>query len=102
MANVVAIVYLVGFIASWIVLYHRAGFPDVKPDWREFLIPNLPWFALMIAKFWLWPVTLGVWLLTGRGPSRWRAVTELNGRPARAIVRVPTPAIGKQSAGNQL
>lgn len=92
MGGTVGIIYLVGFVAAWVILYQRAGFPDVEPDWREFLIPNLPWFGLMIAKFWFWPVTLGVWLMTGRGPSRWRAMTVIDGRPARRIVRVHPPA----------
>lgn len=83
--------YLAGFAITWVVLYQRVGFPDVDADWREFLIPNLGWFALFIAKFWFWPVTLAAWLIEGRQPSRWRAVTKLNGRPVRRIVRVTTP-----------
>jgi len=86
--EVLVLIYFIGFIVAWIVLYQRAGFPDVEPDWREFLIPNIPWFFLMVIKFMYWPITLVVWLLTGMGASRWRAVTELDGRPARKIVRV--------------
>jgi hypothetical protein len=81
--------YLTGFVVTWIALYRRAGFQEIDADWREFLISNLPWFALMIVKFWFWPVTLIGWLIDGRPSSRWRAVTELNGRPVRKIVRVP-------------
>jgi hypothetical protein len=60
----------------------------MEPDWREFLIPNIPWFILMVFKFWFWPLALAAWLATGRGPSRWQAVTSIDGRPARRIVRV--------------
>lgn len=91
MSGAIGLIYLGGFIVTWVVLYQRAGFPDVGADWREFLLPNPLWFILMFMKFWFWPLTLVVWLLTGRGPSRWRAVTEINGRPARKILRVPAP-----------
>jgi hypothetical protein len=91
-SGAVGLIYFAGFIVTWVVLYHRAGFPEVQPDWREFLLPNLPWFGLMSLKFLFWPVTLASWFLTGRGPSPWRAVTEIDGRPARRIVRVPDAA----------
>lgn len=91
MSGAIGLIFLGGFIVTWVVLYQRAGFPDVDADWREFVFPNPLWFVLMVMKFWLWPLTLVVWLLTGRGPSRWRAVTEIDGRPARRILRVPAP-----------
>jgi hypothetical protein len=91
MGAVLGLSYLAGFVITWVVLYQRAGFPAVPADWREFLIPNLFWFVLFVFKFWFWPATLVVWLIEGRPPSRWRAVTELEGRPARKIVRVTTP-----------
>lgn len=90
MGGVLSLGYLVGFVIAWVILYQRVGFPGVKADWREFLIPNLFWFVLFGLKFMFWPVTLVVWLIDGRQPSRWRAVTELEGRPARKIVRVST------------
>jgi len=80
-------IYAGGFVVAMIALYVRVGFPAVKPDWREFLLPNLPWFALMLFKAWAWPVTLGIWLYNGRQPSVWRAVTQLDGREVRAIKR---------------
>lgn len=96
MSAVLGFGYLAGFVITWVILYQRVGFPGVDADWREFLIPNLPWFGLMVAKFWFWPVTLTAWLLDGRGPSRWRAVTQLDGRPVRKIVRV---TVASGSAG---
>ncbi len=101
MGSAVGLIYLGGFIVTWIILYHRAGFPNVKPDWREFLLPNIPWFGLMVLKFWFWPLTLVVWLVNGRGPSRWEAVTEIGGRPARRIVRLPSPVARQPIEGNQ-
>lgn len=88
MGAVLGFGYLAGFVVTWVVLYRRAGFAGIDADWREFLIPNLPWFALFVLKFWFWPATLAAWLVEGRQPSRWRAVTELEGRPARKIVRL--------------
>jgi hypothetical protein len=59
-------VYLGGFIVAWIVLYHRVGFPDVKPDWREFVLAHPTgfggWAVATIAKTWFWPATLILWL----------------------------------------
>ncbi|MDQ1686223.1 MAG: hypothetical protein QOC82_2960 [Frankiaceae bacterium] len=80
-------------VAAWILLYHRAGFPDVRTkhnvDWREFLLPNLPWFFLLLLKIMFWPAPLAVWLVNGRPKeSAWRAVTEVEGRPVRRIVRL--------------
>jgi hypothetical protein len=45
---------LASLIVSWFVYYERAGLSKVKSeervDWREFFLPNLPWFLLMWAK----------------------------------------------------
>lgn len=85
-----------GFIAAWVIAYRRVGFSEIKAehgvDWRQFLVPNLPWFALTVAKVWFWFITLAHWYLTGQSGPRWRAVVELDGRPVRRIVRLdPTP-----------
>jgi hypothetical protein len=80
-------IYAGGFVVTMIALYTRVGFPAVKPDWREFLLPNLPWLGLMLFKAWAWPVTLGIWLYNGRQPTAWTAVTKLDGREVRAIKR---------------
>jgi len=87
MVAAAGIAYWSGFIVTLIVLYNRAGLADVEPDWREILIGNLGWFILLAAKTILWPITLAAWLLQGRPASTWRAVTQVNGRPARKIVR---------------
>jgi hypothetical protein len=83
----VGFIYAGGFVVTLITLYVRAGFPGIKQDWRQFLLPNLPWFGLMGLKAWAWPVTLGIWFYNGRGPSAWEAVTEMDGREVRAIRR---------------
>jgi uncharacterized membrane protein YoaK (UPF0700 family) len=80
-------IYAGGFVVAMIALYVRVGFPAIKEDWLEFLLPNLPWFALMLFKAWAWPVTLGIWVYNGRQPSAWTAVTKLDGREVRAIKR---------------
>jgi len=83
--------YVTCFIITWVLVYQRAGFSDIKAeqgiDWREFLLGNIPWFALTLLKVWFWFVTIGVWLLQGRPSSHWRAVTRIDGRPVRKIVR---------------
>lgn len=79
--------YAGGFFVTWIVLYLRADFPPQR-GWLEFFLPNLWWFGLMVLKMYAWPLTLGHWLYNGRPPSRWKAVTRLNGRETRKIVRV--------------
>jgi len=83
---------LVGVVSSWFVYYNRAGLADVKAregiDWRQFLLPNLPWFVMTRAKCLFWELILVVWLLQGVPPSRWKALTSRDGQPTRAIVRV--------------
>jgi hypothetical protein len=46
------------------------------------------WFALNALKAWFWFVTFVVWLIKGRPERTWRAVTEIDGRPVRRIIRV--------------
>ncbi|HWT92863.1 MAG TPA: hypothetical protein VN238_07690 [Solirubrobacteraceae bacterium] len=87
MADKLSAIYAIGFFATWIALYLRVGFPPHR-GWLEFLLPNLWWFALMVVKIWGWPITLAHWIYAGCPPSRWQAVTSLNGREARSIVRV--------------
>jgi hypothetical protein len=92
MGTIFTILWFPGFIIAWVQVYRRAGFPDIKQregiDWREFLIPNIPWFVMTVFKVWFWFVPFGLWLAQGRPGSPWRAVTEVNGRPARRIIRV--------------
>lgn len=80
-------IYAIGFFISWAVLYMRADFPP-GGGWLEFWLPNFWWFVLMILKAWAWPVTLGHWYYNGCRPSQWKAVTRLDGREVRQIVRV--------------
>lgn len=82
------IIYASGFVVAWIALYVRAEFPP-QGGWLEFWLPNWWWFGLMALKMWAWPVTLGHWLYNGCKPSQWKAVTKLEGREVRRIVRVP-------------
>jgi hypothetical protein len=86
------LIWIVGFLVSWFMYYQRAGLAGIKAregiDWREFLIPNPAWFLQMWGKCSVWPVVLVVWLAQDRPDSQWRAVSEINGQPARTIVRV--------------
>jgi hypothetical protein len=87
----ISAVMWVGLIATWIQCYRRVGFGEIKRehgiDWREFLIPNLPWFLLTVAKVFFWPVTVVAWFVLGRPAETWRALVEENGREVRAIRR---------------
>jgi hypothetical protein len=81
------ITYSVGIVVTWIALYNRAGFPAIAPNWREFLASNPGFFVLMATKMFFWPATLGIWLASGRGPSAWEAVTQIDGREVRRLQR---------------
>jgi hypothetical protein len=85
---------IASLFVSWFVHYYRAGLADIKASedahWLEFLYPNFSWFLLMWAKTFTWPLVFVVWLTQGRPKSPWRAVTSINGRPVRSIIRVTT------------
>ncbi len=81
-----------GLLVGLPVLYFRAGLGRVRRkehvDWREFLLPNLGFFLLMFGKALAWPVTVAVWVARGSNrTSAWTAVTELDGRTVRRIIR---------------
>ncbi|MFC5910473.1 hypothetical protein [Streptacidiphilus monticola] len=86
-------VYLLGIpTGGYGVFFFRAGLMGANPlrrgiDWRVFLLPNIPYFALTVAKSFVWPVVLVTWLATGRRPSPWIATTEYEGREVRAVLR---------------
>jgi hypothetical protein len=82
---VFGILYWVGLIITWIALYQRVDFPS---NWREFYLSNIGWFSVMSLKIVAWPITFGHWLYMGRRPSQWKAVTKLEGREVRKIVRL--------------
>jgi hypothetical protein len=81
-----------GLLVGPPVLYFRSGLGAVKRkegvDWREFFMPDLGFFLLMVGKAPAWPVTLGVWVARGKPrESAWQAVTVIDGRPVRRMVR---------------
>lgn len=83
------IVIWLGLIISIPLHAVRAGLGKVEPSWREYLIPNLPWFGLVLAKAIAWPGVLAHWITRGCPPAPWQAVTRLpDGRDVRKIVRV--------------
>lgn len=82
-----AVPYDIGLVVAFFVFGARAGFGKVGPNFREFLIPNPLFFAQLVGKSFTWPLVLGYWLYQGSPPSPWRAVTEINGREARAVRR---------------
>ncbi|MET7426551.1 hypothetical protein [Dactylosporangium sp. NPDC005555] len=82
---------LIGILASGLVYLHRARFQETGLNWREFLLPNLPWMLMTLGKMLVWWAVLVVWLGRGMPTSPWRAVTEdATGREVRAIVRTRT------------
>jgi len=94
MSDALMWINFVGLIGAWYQTYSRVGFPQVKresgADWREFLLGNAGWFGLAVVKVLFWWVTLVVWFFQGRPGPTWRAVTELDGREVRRIVRTDT------------
>lgn len=84
---------VIGILGSGLVYLERAGFRDTGTNWREFLLPNLPWMLMTLGKMLIWWAVLIFWLATGARNSPWRAITsDENGREVRAIVRA-SPAV---------
>lgn len=83
--------YLIGLFVSIFVYLGRAGLFRVKEqpgvNRYQFVFTNLGWYLMTLVKAFTWPVVLLTWLAQGLPASRWQAVTDLNGRPARAIIR---------------
>lgn len=92
MGTALVIVYWGGFFITWFALYRRVGFPDIAPDWREFILAHPTgfggWALATTAKVLFWPITLAAWIATGRPASRWRAVDQIDGHETRRILRV--------------
>lgn len=99
MGQFLAAIYSLGFFVSMPVYGTRAGFGRIAPNWREFLIPNLHWFALVIIKAFLWPVVLVAWLVQGTRPSPWKALDQYRGRPCRRIVRTSNLREAEETCG---
>jgi hypothetical protein len=97
--DLLGFIYFVGIIVSFNVYYYRAGFRSIKAekgiDWREFILPNLPWMGLMLLKCFGWCAVLIVWALQGRPPSPWQASTMQEGREVRAVRRVSNDRSGR-------
>lgn len=83
----VMVVYLIGLFSSIFVYIARAGLFKVDANRGEFVLSNVGWHLMAVGKAFVWPLVLILWLIQGMPASPWRAVTELNGRPARAIIR---------------
>lgn len=89
MGSATLIGYWVGVFVATAVLYVRVGFDRTDADWRQFLIPNLPWFGLRLLQIIGWPFTLAYWAITGFPKSPWKAIEQdQQGRPVRRIERV--------------
>jgi hypothetical protein len=89
MGTLLAIIFDVGFIASFFVYGTRAGLGDVEPNWREFLLPNIGWFLMLVGKTFVWPLVLSYWLYKGRPTCPWKAVDQLpDGHEVRQIIRL--------------
>jgi hypothetical protein len=81
----VMLAYFVGVFSSIFVHLGRAGL--LRVNRTEFVLSNLGWYLMTMGKCFVWPFVLIAWLLRGMPHSHWQAVTELNGRRARAIIR---------------
>lgn len=81
---------------SWFAYYARSGLSKIREtqhvDWREFLLPNLGYFVLTLAKVLTWPLVLLFWFVTGMKPSPWTQLHEA------AHKRRTIQATGKASA----
>ena len=83
----VMLVYFIGLFSSIFLHVRRAGLYKVSVSRGEFVLSNVGWHLMLVGKSFVWPLVLIVWLVQGRPASHWQAVTELDGRPARAIIR---------------
>jgi hypothetical protein len=83
----VMVPYMIGIFVSIYVYMGRAGLYRSGVNRLEFLLPNLGWHLMQVPKGFLWPAVLVTWLAQGCPASRWKAVTEVRGNPARAVVR---------------
>lgn len=92
MGTIIGLANLVAMAISMAVYYNRAGLRRIRSeygiDWREFLLPNLGFFALTVLKTFGWVAVLIVWLVRDRPDSPWQATLEVAGRPARKVRRV--------------
>lgn len=82
-----AVIYDIGVIISFFVYNSRAGFGEVSPGWREYVLPNLGYFTVLVGKIFTWPIVLVVWLVQGRRDSPWKVLDEQFDREVRKIVR---------------
>jgi hypothetical protein len=78
------LVYFIGLFGSIFVHLGRAGLLRVNRS--EFVLANVGWFLMLMAKSFAWPAVLVVWLVRGMPEGRWQAVTEIDGQPVRRIV----------------
>jgi hypothetical protein len=83
----VMLVYFIGLFSSIFLHVARAGLYKVNASRGEFVLSNVGWHLMLVGKSFAWPVVLIVWLVRGMPASRWQAMTEIDGRPARAIIR---------------
>lgn len=83
----IMLIYFIGLFGSIFLHIGRAGLYKVEANRGEFVLSNLGWHLVVVGKSFVWPVVLIAWLIQGMPASHWQAVTELNGRPARAIIR---------------
>lgn len=71
MEVVFALVYLGGMIISIPVQRHRAEVPQIGRLGMATMFSST-WFMVSIAKAFVWPIVLAVWLAQGRPESPWQ------------------------------
>jgi len=79
MATAIAIMYLVGILASVAVGRSRAGLSQRGRLSMGTIFGSLPWFLTQMASMFVWPIFLCVWLARGRPASPWKSTTTGDG-----------------------
>ena len=79
MGLAIAIVYIVGWLATAAVGRSRANISQWGRLSAATIFGSLPWFGTQMATMFAWPVVLCVWLARGRPPSPWKSTTTRNG-----------------------
>lgn len=74
MGVAIAVIYLVGCIASAGVGRSRANISQRGRLSAGTIFGSLPWFGTQMVTMALWPVFLCVWLARGRPPSPWKSL----------------------------
>jgi len=79
MALAFALIYVCGMVGMVVVDRYRVGLTQSGRLSLATVLTSLPWTLVTLAKIFLWPAVLILWLVQGRPESRWQATTTRNG-----------------------